>query len=184
MHLYELPWPKDTLLELGNTEIEMKVTLSYFIEPAPFSMGKISNNKYRYSSYGLRFDINRFNESKEEFAAKINKIDKELAKLNGNYTAGRSESMWKYSDACGIFNGSLHSNIWNGTAADLAQNNVLAVYPVMGWWKDRPNLGCCNKHTRYSLIVSLKTPSVETDIYTPVANQINIPVENITPINI
>lgn len=184
MHLYELPWPKDALLELGNTEIEMKVTLSYFIEPAPFSMGKISNNKYRYSSYGLRFDVNRFNESKEEFTAKINQIDKELAKSSGNYTSGRAESMWKYSDACGVFNGSLHSNVWNGTAAELAQNNLLAVYPVMGWWKDRPNLGCCNKHARYALIVSLKTPSVETDIYTPVANQINIPVENITPINI
>ena len=174
MHLYELPWPQAELLALGNTDVELKVTLSYFIEPAPFSMGNITSNKYRYASHGLRFDLNRVGESKDVFVQSINKIDKDAAKANGEAVTGRPTSEWKYSDACGINNGSVHSNIWKGTAADLATSNILAVYPVMGWWKDRPALGCYNKKARYSLIVSIKTPPVETDIYTPIANLVNV----------
>lgn len=33
MNLHSLPWPKDALLSLGDTEVKMKITLSYFIEP-------------------------------------------------------------------------------------------------------------------------------------------------------
>jgi hypothetical protein len=33
MHLYSLPWPSDALLKLGPTPVEMRVTLSYFVEP-------------------------------------------------------------------------------------------------------------------------------------------------------
>jgi hypothetical protein len=29
---------------------------------------------------------------------------------------------------------------------------------------------------RYSLIVTIETPGVETDLYTPVANQIGVPI--------
>jgi hypothetical protein len=32
--------------------------------------------------------------------------------------------------------GSIHSDIWTGTAADLARRGLLAVYPVTGWWKE------------------------------------------------
>ena len=182
MHLYELPWAKDALLELGETEIELKVTLSYFIEPAPFSMGKIPNNKYKYSSCGLRFDLNRPNETKDFFIKKINKIDNDLAKRNGETLGSREKPKWLYGEDTGINNGSIHSNVWKGTAAELATCNILAVYPVMGWWKERKSAGAYNNKLRYSLIVSIKTPSVETDIYTPIANIINIPVS--TQINI
>ena len=52
----------------------------------------------------------------------------------------------------------------------------------MRWWNDRPNLGCANKKTRYSLIISLKTPEIETDIYTPVKNMISIPIVQSTQV--
>ena len=35
MHLHALPWPTEALLELGGEKVEMRVTLSYFIEPNP-----------------------------------------------------------------------------------------------------------------------------------------------------
>jgi len=35
MHLYELPWPRDILENLGEEKVEMRITLSYFIEPGP-----------------------------------------------------------------------------------------------------------------------------------------------------
>jgi hypothetical protein len=46
----------------------------------------------------------------------------------------------------------------------------------MGWWNKRPNLECWNKAARYSLIVTIATPEVEADLYTPVANQIGVPI--------
>ena len=43
----------------------------------------------------------------------------------------------------------------------------------------KPWVGSSLRQAHYSLVVSLATPEVETDIYTPVANEIgiNIPVE-------
>lgn len=181
MHIYELPWPREELLNLGATDVKLKITLSYFVEPAPLGCG--TNNKYRYSSYGLRFDVNRVGESKERMIRKINRIDNELAKENGQEIESRpSDVPWRYGDECNINNGSIHSNIWEGTAASLADSNYIVVYPVMGWWKDRKQFACYNKKARYSIIVSLSTPETEIDIYTPVANMVKIPVPTEVPI--
>ena len=56
---------------------------------------------------------------------------------------------------------------------------MIAVYPAIGWWRERHGLGKWNKRTRYSLVVSIRTPGVETDIYTPVAVQLGIPIETV-----
>ena len=69
MHLYELPWPKDVLLSLGETEVFLQVTLSYFIEPSPGEIGW--KDRYRYVSCGLRFDVNG-TDTKEGFLRRIN----------------------------------------------------------------------------------------------------------------
>ena len=34
--------------------------------------------------------------------------------------------------------GSIHSDIWRGTAADLAERDAIGVFPVGGWWKEKP----------------------------------------------
>ena len=39
--------------------------------------------------------------------------------------------------ARGRHRGSLHGDIWQGTAADLASRGVIAIYPTAGWWKTR-----------------------------------------------
>jgi len=46
----------------------------------------------------------------------------------------------------------------------------------MGWWNKRQHLGAWGRTARYSLIVTIATPEVETDLYTPVANQIGVPI--------
>ena len=37
-------------------------------------------------------------------------------------------------------------------------------------------MGDWDKSARYSLIVTIETPEIETDLYTPVANQIGIAI--------
>jgi hypothetical protein len=46
----------------------------------------------------------------------------------------------------------------------------------MGWWNKRPHLEGWKKSARYSLLVTIATPGVESNIYTPVANQIGVPI--------
>lgn len=54
MHLHRLPWPKEALQELGEMQVEMWVTLSYFIEPDPGVVERGVKGRYRYESHGLR----------------------------------------------------------------------------------------------------------------------------------
>jgi len=173
MHLYNLPWPTDVLENLAETEVEMRITLSYFIEPGPGEIGW--KDRYRYASYSLRFDINSPTETKNEFIKRINaaeradKEDRPDTESASDYWVIGQQSRDK---------GSIHSDIWRGTASELASTNLIAVFPKIGWWRERHHLGKYNKKTRYSLVISIKTPDENVDIYTPVAIKItqNIPV--------
>ncbi len=172
MHIYSLPWPSETLLELGETPVEMRITLSYFIEPGPGEIGW--QDRYRYPSHILRFSVNGPGESEEEFIRRVNR----QARDNGEHpgTQGPGDK-WTIGSARDV--GSIHSDIWLGTAAELSQSNRIVIYPAVGWWRERHHLERWNKSCRYSLIVSIQTPIEDIDIYTPVAIQvgINIPVE-------
>ena len=168
MHLYNLPWPKDVLKELAEIPVKMRVTLSYFIEPGPGEIGW--GNRYRYASHGLRFDVNRANESESEFIARINS----QARDETEYQRTREQSNWLIGEARNV--GSIHSDIWVGRAIDLGESNKIAVYPTVGWWRERHYLNKWDKQCRYSLVVSIQTPGLDVDIYTPVAIQVGIAV--------
>jgi hypothetical protein len=154
----------------------MRITLSYFIEPGPGEIGW--KDRYRYASYALRFDLNSPGESKNEFIARINSAaeqeDDEDEMIGGHSAAGHWVIGSKARDK-----GSIHSDIWKGTAAELANSNNIAVFPRIGWWRERNHLGRWNKKCRYALIVSITTQDQNVDIYTPVAIQagIAVPVE-------
>lgn len=170
MHFYEMPWPKDALKALpDNILIKLRFTLSYFIEPGPGEIGW--KDKYRYPSYGLRFSLINPHENKEQFKKRINKS----ARDEDEKTDSETDSRWMFG-ANNRNLGSIHSDVWQATARDIAECNTMAVYPTIGWWKTRPHLGKWNKKARYSLIVSLSTQEEQIDIYTPVAAQIGIPV--------
>src|SRR5690606_9137019 len=70
MDVYELPWPTDELLLIGETNLQMRVTLSYFIEPGAEEIGW--KDRYRYASHGLRFELNSPGESRDVFVRRIN----------------------------------------------------------------------------------------------------------------
>lgn len=169
MHLYNLPWPSDALLELGETSVEMRVTLSYFVEPGPGEVGW--QDRYRYPSHALRFALNGPGESEEEFVQRVNR----QARGDGEHpgTAGPGEK-WVIGNSRDV--GSIHSDIWRGTAAELSQSHRVAIYPAVGWWRERHHLGRWSERCRYSLILSIQTPVEDIDIYTPVAIQVGIAV--------
>jgi hypothetical protein len=170
MHLHRLPWPLVELEQLGETQMQMRVTLSYFIEPNPSERG--FRSRYRYESHGLRFDVKRPLESEDEFRARINAVARDEEE---GTRSGGDDPQWDIGKQ-NRHRGSLHSDIWHGTAADLASRGVLAVYPALGWWKTRTGLERYNKPARYSLIVSIHAPEVDVDLYSAVANQIATPV--------
>jgi hypothetical protein len=177
MQLHDLPWPEEELRALGDVQVEMRVTLSYFVEPNPSSRGWQS--KFRYQSYALRYAVKAATEDDEEFRKRINKAERMVGE------AGFSDpdsAQWRYGLQLRS-RGSLHSDVWTGTAAQLASKSQLAVFAVGGWWKDWDNLKQWKQSARYALVVSLKVAdNIDTDIYTPIEtiieidNAIDVPV--------
>ena len=171
IHFFDLPWPSDLLLEMGQTPVKLRITLSYFIEPGAGEIGW--KDKYRYQSHGLRFDVNNIGENEDDFRKRVNKAAREEdEEVNGNAGSNR----W----VIGTNNrssGSIHSDFWEGTAADLATCNHIAVYPVIGWWRERKHLGKVENKTRYSLIISIETPAQDVELYTTVKTMIEVPIE-------
>jgi len=72
--------------------------------------------------------------------------------------------------------GSIHSDWWEGTAADLAASGQLAVYPVTGWWRERKHLERWGSMARYSLVVSLETEA-DVKLYTAIQNVATVSAE-------
>lgn len=171
MHLHDLPWPKQVLEELGQTAVRLRVTLSYFVEPNPGRRGW--KRRHRYASHGLRFDVKTPTEGKEEFRKRLNQ--RALDEDEDRPTTGDSEGWFLGEQARN--KGSLHSDVWTGTAADLAERGVIGVYPVSGWWKDQPKRDRSALGARYALVVSIETEAEGVDVWTPVAVQIGVPVE-------
>jgi len=171
MNLHALPWPRSELLGLGSQQVELHVTLSYFVEPNPARRGW--KYRHRYQSHGLRFAIKSATEDLDGFRARVSRDAQDEER--GATTP--ADPGWRVGPQQRN-QGSLHSDRWVGTAADLAERGHLIVYPVGGWWKERANLARWQRSARYALIVTIKTPSVEVDIYTPVANQVTVAVSS------
>jgi hypothetical protein len=167
-HVYALPWPKETLQALGEMDVELRVTLSYYMEPNPTSRGW--NNKFRYASHGLRFEVKSPTESIPEFKRRINKVMRE----EGDQGSSPSDTgSWRLGPQKRV-RGSIHSDWWRGSAAALAEKEYLAVFPVRGWWSERPHLQKWGEPARYCLVVSIRTPETGVDIYAPVSNLVMV----------
>lgn len=172
-HFYDLPWPKDALLDLFDTPVKMTVTLSYFIEPNPGNKRYAKANNY--VSHALRFKMIDVNESIKAFKKRISADERD-----DDYQKEGQERNWSLGEKLRN-KGSVHKDIWEGTAADLATRNVIAIHPTTCWWKTRKKLKRYENIVRYSLIISIASPNNDIDIYTPVKNMIEakvaIPVE-------
>jgi hypothetical protein len=166
MNFHALPWPKEQLEALQNTQVEMRVTLSYFVEPNPSARG--SSSKYHYPSHRLRFAVRRQLETVEDFQARINAA---VVREEVGRAAPPVDSDWVLGDSF-RHRGSLHQDIWRGNAADLASRGFIAVYPANGWWRTRPAQERYDLPASYSLIITILVPETVVDLYTPIAQQV------------
>ena len=174
MGLHTLPWPEQQLQELGETIVEMRVTLSYFIEPKPGRRGGFARIRHRYQSHGLRFEVKRPQESMEEIRQRINKAARDE---DAEYTGAVGDTQGWVLGPNLRTRGSIHSDWWRGTAADLAACGHIGVFPVSGWWREKTDQDYWTRHARYSLVVSIRTEANTVDLYAPVQVMLQVPVE-------
>ena len=177
LRLHQLPWPLQTLQELGAASVTLRVTLSYFIEPNASRRGW--RRRYAYASHGLRFTLKAPTETTEQFVSRVN-YEAQNEEDGQQRPSGRSERWLMGADQQTL--GSLHQDLWEGSAAELAASGVLAVHPVGGWWKNNTQrTDRIAMPVRYALIVSLKTAEQGVDLYTPIALEMEVPVETAIP---
>jgi hypothetical protein len=170
MNVHRLPWPRAELATLGDLDVELRITLSYFIEPNPGERGW--TRRHRYASHNLRFAMKRSLETVDEFRQRINKAaqDEEIGEPAGG-AGGDNWVLGPIRDR-----GSIHSDIWRGSAAALADRDAVGVFPITGWWKEKPALQRWERAARYALLVSIRAPDTEIDIYNSIAAQLVVPV--------
>jgi hypothetical protein len=181
MHLHSIPWPSDILADLGATPVRMRVTLSYFIEPKPGRRG--TSRRYRYASHGLRFEVKTAVETEAEFLARVNRALREPEEAPSGSSS--DSATWEIGPRFRS-RGSIHSDVWAGSAADLAAKDSIAVFPVLGWWRDPKRPEHCERWVRYSLVASIETDAAEVevegvtqavDFYTEIVNAIEVAPE-------
>lgn len=167
IHYYDLPWPKELLENMGDEEVRIRITLSYYVKPSPGYAGR--TDKYRYPSATLHFDMKTATETKEEFLCRRNKYE-------GDKTTQNDSGRWNVKQQRRE-RGTVQSDWIECTAADLAEMDKIVVYPGPGWWKER-KLNNVGNSVPYSLIVSVETK--ETDIYsaieTAISNRIGVSI--------
>ncbi len=174
MHLHRLPIPREVLEELGGLPVRMRVTLSYFIEPNPPRRGYVA--RYQYASHGLRFAVRRPQETPERMIARLSTTDwpkdEDKNRKVRPFETTPDDRSWELGPEKVAVRGSIHSDAWTGTAAQLASSDLIAVYPVTGWWRYRRDKDIVEKQAPYSLIVSISTDDTSVDLYTAIQNEI------------
>lgn len=167
LHYYALPWPSEVLIQMGEEKVRMRITLSYYVQPSPSLAGK--NNKYRYPSATLHFDVKRTTETTEEFLSRHNSND-------GEKTTDNDTNRWTIKQTRRA-RGTIQSDWIECTATELSDLDQIVVLPSQGWWKER-KLRNVDNLIKYSLIVSIET--AKTEIYnavdTAIANAIGVQV--------
>lgn len=174
-HYYDLPWPTEVLEELENSPVKLKVTLSYFVEPYPLAGSMLDPARYR--SFGLRFDLKRKRETESIFQRRRN------AAMGTRPGSDEADEGWLFGERA-VAAGSLHMDIWSGTAVELASRNQLCIYPVMGWWRDRASLHRYLDKARYALVVTLEAPEVRIDLQAKVAATAKVMIEARTAVDV
>lgn len=151
----EVPFPEDELYGVGDSMVELAVTMSYFIEPTD------NLTRRAYAGGRLRWDLQGPTETADTFRARINRLV-----IEQGVPAGTGSYNWSIS-ADERSRGTLQHAQASVRAADLAGSRLLAVYPVLGWWEDSRQ--GWEKELPYSIVVSVDLRDVDIELYALVA---------------
>jgi hypothetical protein len=161
MHFHKLPLPHEALEALGDSTVELSVTLSYFTQPN-------ETRGVRYASAGLRWEMQRPLETEAKFRKRINRLERE----DGEKFQADSEGLGWDMGIQARGRGTVQSDRATPDASQLLGPRAIAVWPVGGWWSDRgieEDLAL-----RYSLIITLDAGEEDVDLYTPILNEISV----------
>ncbi|WP_161773141.1 S8 family peptidase [Sphingomonas sp. RIT328] len=164
MKSFRLPWPDAALRSLGATEIELRCTLSYFVEPDLHSAGL--ERRQFYPSHGLKFDMQRHMESEAQAQRRVNRAiasDASSADDSG-WLLG-----WQRRNR-----GTIHHDVWRGPAYQLVGRRMINVTPMRGWWASGRHVGKADDPVRFSLIASIRTPSIRGDLMVEMRNAVPV----------
>jgi len=168
MRKHSLPWHEHILENLEGVEAELRITLSYFIEPNP---GAALRGDYDlYASHGFDFDVKRPDESDDEAVARINGSFASRTRSNApplGWMFGAKERGGALRDGR---KGCLKHDRLKLPAPDLARIGSVMVFPRKGWWGE--DFERVEQQARYALIISIRTP--EEEIYTEISAEIEI----------
>lgn len=162
--IFDLPWPEEVLLNLGEEIIELRVTLSYFADPNP------KNTLRNYEGAGLQWELQSADETEVNFIKRINFKEREKGEKG---FSGSKE--WEIGPTARA-RGTLQSDRWTGTAVELAARKKLAVFPTKGWW-DENNPLYKDKEIPFSLVVSIHTKEEDIDLYNLISNKVSVSID-------
>ncbi len=113
----------------------------------------VRKDRYRYPSHALRFSLKSPTEIRDEFIKRINA--QALEENERSLTSGTSDKWIIGKRTRNV--GSVHSDIWEGTALELAESKFIAVHPATGWWKERHYLNSWDKQSRIFAHIHCRT---------------------------
>lgn len=167
---HRMPWNDELIDRIGrDVETELRVTLSYFVEPNPGLRGSAQSSSY--PSHRLHFLVKSPNVTEGVFMNAVSKTGESPEK--GTWMA---RDQWLLGSD-NRERGSLHNDRWCGSAEELRNVSMIAVVPTTGWWKAHKKRERCKLTVPYSLIVTLRVPSAGIDLYTPIATELGLPVD-------
>ena len=123
-------------------------------------------------SHSLRFAVKRSLGNIQQFRQRINRA----AEAEED---GRPVSLRAAMTGCSATvrdRGSIHSDIWRGSAAALADARRDRRVSRERLVEGEPGFQRWERSARYALLVSVRAPGANIDIYTPIANQLAISI--------
>jgi hypothetical protein len=165
--LYRLPVPEGLLTD-SDPDVELRVTLSYFVEPNKFG-------RTTFHGLDLKWDMQGPQESEEAFLERINALKRPKgADGKPKKTANTRSFDWDVGIQARS-RGTVQSDRWRGKMSELVGDKLIAITPVLGWWDQRQALR--EQGMQFSLVVSVLGPGVYAAIKPRIEAEATVPVE-------
>ncbi len=165
--LYRVPLP-ESLLSDEDPDVELRVTLSYFMEPNKFG-------RRTFRGLDLVWDMQGPQESETEFLERINALKRPKGPDGKRVKVAKKKSFdWVIGKQLRS-RGTVQSDRWNGKMSALVGDKLIAIVPVLGWWDQRKPLRL--QELSFSLVVSVFGPGVYAAIKPRIDAQLVVPVE-------